>query len=78
MKHPGRVRLIEKGRLRPDPVLTVEDVKQVEESGLMDISLHPRFAGNRWVYLPTRVRTMASACASRGSASATARWSSAR
>jgi glucose/arabinose dehydrogenase len=47
----GRVRLIEGGKLRPDPVAVIEDVRQEEESGLMDITLHPQFATNRWVYL---------------------------
>lgn len=47
----GRVRVIEGGKLRPEPVAVIEDVRQEEESGLMDITLHPQFAANRWVYL---------------------------
>jgi glucose/arabinose dehydrogenase len=50
-ERPGRVRLIEDGKLRHEPVAVIEDVSQVEESGLMDITLHPRFAENRWLYL---------------------------
>jgi glucose/arabinose dehydrogenase len=47
----GRVRIIEGGKLRPEPVFTVPDVEPSSESGLMDISLHPDFAKNSFVYL---------------------------
>jgi len=47
----GRVRIIEGGKLRPEPVFTVPDVEPTGESGLMDITLHPDFAGNSFVYL---------------------------
>ncbi|CAN5314094.1 PQQ-dependent sugar dehydrogenase [soil metagenome] len=47
----GRVRIIENGKLRPEPVFTVPDVEPSGESGLMDISLHPDFAKNGFVYL---------------------------
>src|SRR6185369_14767384 len=50
-ERPGRVRIIEKGQLRPEPVFTVPDVEPGGESGLMDISLHPDFAKNGFVYL---------------------------
>ena len=50
-ERPGRVRIIEKGKLRPDPVFTVPDVEPTGESGLMDITLHPNFAQNNYVYL---------------------------
>src|SRR5688572_16608543 len=42
-ERPGRVRIIENGKLRPEPVYTVPDVEPSSESGLMDISLHPDF-----------------------------------
>jgi len=47
----GRVRIIEKGKLRAEPVFTVPDVEPTSESGLMDITLHPEFAKNSFVYL---------------------------
>jgi glucose/arabinose dehydrogenase len=47
----GRVRIIEKGSLRQGPVFTVPDVEPTGESGLMDISLHPNFAQNNYIYL---------------------------
>ena len=50
-ERPGRVRIIEKGKLRPEPVFKVVDVEPSGESGLMDISLHPKFAENKFVYL---------------------------
>ncbi|MBP9664355.1 MAG: PQQ-dependent sugar dehydrogenase [Pyrinomonadaceae bacterium] len=50
-ERPGRVRIIEKGKLRAEPVFTVPDVEPSSESGLMDISMHPDFARNSFVYL---------------------------
>lgn len=50
-ERPGRVRLIEKSKLREEIVLKVPDVEPSSESGLMDVSLHPKFTENRYVYL---------------------------
>ncbi|MBP6001924.1 MAG: PQQ-dependent sugar dehydrogenase [Pyrinomonadaceae bacterium] len=50
-ERPGRVRIIEGGKLRPEPVFIVPDVEPSSESGLMDISLHPDFAKNGFIYL---------------------------
>jgi aldose sugar dehydrogenase len=50
-ERPGRVRIIENGKLRAEPVFTVPDVEPSSESGLMDITLHPDFAANSFVYL---------------------------
>ncbi|MCZ2391032.1 MAG: PQQ-dependent sugar dehydrogenase [Acidobacteria bacterium] len=50
-ERPGRVRIVEKGKLRERPVFTVPDVEPSGESGLMDISLHPDFAKNNFIYL---------------------------
>lgn len=47
----GRVRIVENGKLRPEPVFVVPDVEPSGESGLMDISLHPKFAENAFLYL---------------------------
>jgi glucose/arabinose dehydrogenase len=47
----GRVRVYEKGQLRPQPLFVVPDVEQKSESGLMGIALHPQFAGNHFLYL---------------------------
>ena len=50
-ERPGRVRILEHGKLRPEPVFTVPDVEPTGESGLMDITLHPDFAKNGFIYL---------------------------
>ncbi len=50
-ERPGRVRLIENGKLREKPFFTVPDVEPTGESGLMGMTLHPKFADNRFVYI---------------------------
>jgi aldose sugar dehydrogenase len=50
-ERPGRVRVIEQGRLRAEPLATLPDVEPSGESGLMDLTLHPRFTENHWLYL---------------------------
>jgi aldose sugar dehydrogenase len=50
-ERPGRVRVIENGQLRPAPVATLPDVEPTGESGLMDLTLHPQFSSNRYLYL---------------------------
>ena len=47
----GRVRLVSGAKLRPEPVFVVPDVEPSSESGLMDISVHPDFAKNGFIYL---------------------------
>lgn len=56
-ERPGRVRIIENGRLRTEPIFTVPDVEPTGESGLMDISMHPDFAKNGFVYLAYAYKT---------------------
>nr|MDQ3804698.1 PQQ-dependent sugar dehydrogenase [Acidobacteriota bacterium] len=50
-ERPGRVRVFEQGRLRPEPLAVIEDVETRSESGLMGLALHPRFNENRLLYL---------------------------
>jgi glucose/arabinose dehydrogenase len=50
-ERPGRVRVIENGKLRSAPFFTVPDVEPSGESGLMGMILHPKFAENHFVYL---------------------------
>jgi aldose sugar dehydrogenase len=50
-ERPGRVRVIEHGKLRFEPVATIREVASAEESGLMDLTLHPQFASNHYLYL---------------------------
>jgi glucose/arabinose dehydrogenase len=50
-ERPGRVRVIENGNLRPQPLFVVADVEAAGESGLMSVALHPQFSSNRFLYL---------------------------
>ena len=50
-ERPGRVRVYENGKLRPEPLFTVPDVEPRGESGLMSVALHPQFAANHLLYL---------------------------
>lgn len=47
----GRVRVVENGRLRPEPLAVIADVEPSGESGLMSLTLHPQFAANHLLYL---------------------------
>jgi len=50
-ERPGRVRVIENGKLRDAPFFVVPDIEPSGESGLMGMTLHPDFSANRFVYL---------------------------
>lgn len=50
-ERPGRLRVIENGKLRAQPLATIADVEVSGESGLMGMALHPDFAENHWLYL---------------------------
>jgi glucose/arabinose dehydrogenase len=50
-ERPGRVRVFEGGKLRPEPVAVIQDVEPTGESGLMGLTLHPLFAENHFLYL---------------------------
>ncbi|MDQ3798107.1 MAG: PQQ-dependent sugar dehydrogenase [Acidobacteriota bacterium] len=50
-ERPGRVRVIENGKLRAEPFFVVAEVEPSGESGLMGMTLHPDYAVNRFVYL---------------------------
>ena len=50
-ERPGRVRVVENGTLRPQPLYVVTDVEETGESGLMSVALHPQFSSNRFIYL---------------------------
>lgn len=47
----GRLRLVRDGRLVSEPVRGVPDVFAQGQGGLMEVSLHPKFEQNRWLYL---------------------------
>lgn len=51
-ERPGRVRLINgAGKLDPNPVKTITNVKEIGEGGLLGITIHPDFSFNNFVYL---------------------------
>lgn len=51
-ERPGRIRMIdEKGKLQPDPLMTISDVKHVGEGGLLGIAIHPNFSEKPYVYV---------------------------
>jgi aldose sugar dehydrogenase len=50
-ERPGRVRVLENGQLRSQPLFVVPDVEPSGESGLMSIVLHPQFGENHLLYL---------------------------
>jgi glucose/arabinose dehydrogenase len=50
-ERPGRLRMVEKGRLLPDPVTGTPKVWAEQDGGLLDVEVHPGYAGNGWIYL---------------------------
>ncbi|PSB61702.1 hypothetical protein C7B79_20975 [Chroococcidiopsis cubana CCALA 043] len=47
----GQLRIMRDGKLDPTPIAGVPEVLTGGQAGLMEISVHPRFAENRLVYL---------------------------
>jgi len=49
-ERPGRLRIIENGKLLP-PVTGTPKVWERQDAGLFDVEVHPDYANNGWVYL---------------------------
>lgn len=47
----GRLRILRKGVLDPQPIAGVPAVRSTVLGGLLEVALHPAFASNKWVYL---------------------------
>ena len=47
----GGLRVVRNGALDPEPVKGVPEVKPARRSGLLEVTLHPKFAENKYVYL---------------------------
>ena len=47
----GRLRIVEKGLLLPEPVAGTPEVWFEGQGGLMDVEVHPDYEKNGWVYL---------------------------
>jgi glucose/arabinose dehydrogenase len=49
-ERPGRLRIVEKGKLLP-PVTGTPEVWVRQDGGLFDVEVHPDYARNGWIYL---------------------------
>ena len=47
----GGLRVVRNGVLDPEPVKGAPEVKPARRSGLLEVTLHPKFAENKYVYL---------------------------
>lgn len=50
-ERPGRLRRVQDGVLQPEPIAGLPGILSHGQGGLLDVSLHPDFAANRFVYL---------------------------
>lgn len=50
-ERPGRLRVVRNGTLDPTPIAGVPPVFAEGQGGLMEVSVHPNFAQNRFIYL---------------------------
>ncbi len=50
-ERPGRLRIVENGRLKPEPVAGLPKIRAHGQGGLLDVILHPDYARNGWLYL---------------------------
>ena len=50
-ERPGRLRLIDHGKVQPDPISGTPTVFFRQDGGLLDVIAHPDYAKNGWIYL---------------------------
>ncbi|PYR90087.1 MAG: hypothetical protein DMF84_21540, partial [Acidobacteria bacterium] len=50
-ERPGRLRIVDHGRLLPDPVKGLPKVWEKQDGGLFDVEVHPQYSRNEWIYL---------------------------
>ena len=48
-ERPGRLRIVEKGKLLPEPVKGTPKVWEKQDGGLFDVEVHPDYAKNGWI-----------------------------
>lgn len=48
---PGRLRVVTKGKLQPEPVKNIPKVLNEGQGGLMDVAVDPDYNENGWIYL---------------------------
>jgi glucose/arabinose dehydrogenase len=47
----GKLRLFQNGKLNPNPISGLPKVKAAGQGGLLDITLHPDYEKNGWIYI---------------------------
>jgi len=47
----GRLRIVENGKLHPEPVTGIPAVWSEGQGGLLDVGVHPNYGKNGWIYL---------------------------
>ncbi len=50
-ERPGRLRIIENGKLNPAPIKGLPNITAEGQGGLLDVALHPDYKNNGWLYL---------------------------
>lgn len=50
-ERPGRLRIVDKGKLLPEPVRGTPAVWVRQDGGLFDVEVHPEYARTGWIYL---------------------------
>ncbi len=50
-ERPGTLRLVENGKLHPEPVQGIPEVLAIGQGGMMEVQLHPEYETNGWIYL---------------------------
>lgn len=50
-ERPGRLRVVENGNLRAEPVKNTPEVLNEGQGGLMDVAIDPDYKQNGWIYL---------------------------
>lgn len=50
-ERPGRLRIVDKGTLLPEPVKGTPSVWEKQDGGMLDVEVHPQYARNGWIYL---------------------------
>lgn len=54
-ERPGKIRVIENGTLKPEPLYTFKEVSETGEEGLLSMTLDPNYPENHFLYLVVAV-----------------------
>ena len=50
-ERPGRLRIVENGKMLDEPVKGMPKVWEKQDGGLFDVEVHPDYAKNGWIYI---------------------------